>query len=397
MSDDLTAKTAEFCLRLRDVHGFKLGAREATEALRAIETVGLDRRSRVAAALRTVCCSRPEEIELFDPAFDAFFANEAQGVAQPRHARRRTRPGRRDRPEEQNGTDALPPPHAAEQDALTAVETLQTQALPEAESLAEAWQALRARYTRTPATSEPPSIPTDGLDAALNEAGRLIRRLHLGRSLRWKPQPRGERFDLRRTLRASLRTGGDIFEPHTLGHPLRNPRFVLLLDGSRSMREHAGRMLQFAYALCQRSRRARAFLFSTQLREVTRPLRDAGRGGSYRLEDLGEAWGGGTRIGASLNDFVRKHGALLSEQTFVIIVSDGLDVGEIPQLQRAMRAIARRSAAIAWVNPHAGTPGYTPAARGMVAALPYVTTFTSLDQMQTLTNLGRRARMTGGA
>ncbi|MGA7357129.1 MAG: VWA domain-containing protein, partial [Candidatus Cybelea sp.] len=219
----------------------------------------------------------------------------------------------------------------------------------------------------------------------------------LGRSLRWKPQPRGERFDLRRTLRASLRTGGDLLQPHTLGHPLRNPRFVLLLDGSRSMSEHAPRMLQFAYALCERTRRARAFLFSTELREITRALHDAARARSYRLDDLGEAWGGGTRIGASLSEFVREHGASLSDQTFAIVISDGLDVGEIPRLARAMREIARRCAAVAWVNPHAGRPGYTPSARGMRAALPYLTSLTSFERMAALSKLGRRVRVTNVA
>ncbi len=143
----------------------------------------------------------------------------------------------------------------------------------------------------------------------------------------------GERFDLRRTLRASLRTGGDALEPRALGHPLRNPRFVVLLDGSRSMSEHAPKMLQFAYALAKRSRRADVFLFSTKLQDVTRNLRDADPRQSYRLDDLGEAWGGGTRIGASLTEFVRAYGARLTSDTFAIVVSDGLDVGEIGRLR----------------------------------------------------------------
>ena len=229
----------------------------------------------------------------------------------------------------------------------------------------------RAIVRRPPfATSQ--LIPHEGLDAAQTRANALVTRVRLGRSRRWKPQPRGVRFDVRRTLRASLHTGGDAMVLHRLGHPLRNPRFVVLLDGSRSMECYAGAMLLFALALCRRTRRADAFLFSTALRDVTRDLRDAARSGSYRLAGLGEAWGGGTRIGASLNAFVRRFGARLTSQTFVIIFSDGLDVGDIPELDHAMREIARRSAAIAWVNPHAGEPGYVPSARGMQAALPYV-------------------------
>ena len=275
-------------------------------------------------------------------------------------------------------------------DAPAPAQTVEIKRQPESESLSDAWQAMVARYSPSAAASNPPAIPREGLDEAMREADRLIARLRLGRSLRWKPQKRGERFDLRRTLRASLRTGGDLIEPHTLGHPLRNPRFVVLLDGSRSMSEHAPRALQFAFALCKRTRRAEAFVFSTQLQDVTRRLRalsshrvilSLSKDDTMQLGDLGEAWGGGTRIGASLAEFVRRYGARLSDQTFVIIISDGLDVGEIAQLQKAMREIARRSAAIAWINPDADRSGYEPSARGMAAAMPYVATFTSFQRM----------------
>jgi uncharacterized protein len=371
MSANLTAGVVEFCAHLRREHGFKVGPREARDAMRAIECVGIERRTRVAAALRSVCCSGPDEISIFDRTFAAFFSTHPPGVAQPR-------PRRHPEPGDAGATGA--PRRSA----------------PAAESLAEGWELRRAQYSPAASPVDAVAIPAEGLDGALTQAQRLIQRLHLARSLRWKPSPRGERFDLRRTLRAGLRTGGDLMLPRMLDRPLRNPRFVLLLDGSRSMSEHSARMLQFAYALCRRTRRASAFVFSTRLREVTRQLRSAARK-AYRLEGLGEAWGGGTRIGASLVEYLRNFSGLLSDQTFVIVVSDGLDVGEIPQLQRAMREIARRSAAIAWVNPHADSPGYAPSSDGMQAALPYLTTLVSFDRLGALTNLRRRRRMAADA
>ncbi len=383
MRDDLASNVVEFCSRLRNEHGFITGPRETREALRALETVGVRERTRVAAALRSVCCSRPEDIALFEQAFNAFFSSESLGAPQLAQAQRRTRPAS-NRRQERDRTDAQRPQQRPPQDDLDGG-SLRTSAHPEGESLAESWQGMRARYSPDASVSpEPPSIATDGLDAALAEANRLIRRVRLGRSLRWKPQPRGTRFDLRRTLRASLRTGGDVVATRMLGHPRRNPRFVLLLDGSRSMSEHAGRALQFAHALCRRTRRASAFVFSTQLRDVTRELRAAGRTGPYRLADLGEAWGGGTRIGASLSEFVRRYAARLSDRTVVIVISDGLDVGDVAQLKRAMHEIARRCASITWLNPHAGEPGYAPTAGGMLAALPYVTALAPLDDLSAI-------------
>jgi uncharacterized protein with von Willebrand factor type A (vWA) domain len=386
MSETLTARVVEFCAYLRTEHGFSLGPGEVREAVGAIDVVGVEQRARVAAALRAVCCGRFDEIEPFDRAFATFFTSAALDAAQAA----RTPRGR-----------ALPARTLRQARALSrdedAVRAAQTSKQPDAQSAAEAWQVRRARYSPIAAQTETIAIPTDGLDAALAEAQRLIERLHLARSLRWRPSPRGGRFDVRRTLRASLRTGGEVIAARMLDRPLRNPRFVLLLDGSRSMSEHYGRMLQFAYALCRRTRRASVFLFSTKLREVTRDLREAGRGRPYRLDGLGEAWGGGTKIGASLTECVRAYGARLNDQTFVIVMSDGLDVGDIPQLKRAMHDIARRCAAIAWVNPHVSEPGFSPSARGMQAALPYLTTLTSLHEMRSLSGLGRRTRVAAGA
>ena len=350
-------------------------------------SLGLRERTRVRAALRTVLCSHPEEVEAFDELFDAFFANEPPGIAQPQHARRTRADANESPPDGSEPAAPQKPQSRPDDDAGASVETaLEAQE----ESLAEAWMSMHARYSPAAAARDVAEIPQEGLDAAQVRANELVTRIRLGRSLRWKPQAHGARFDLRRTLRASLHTGGDAIVLHRLGHPLRNPRFVVLLDGSRSMEPYAGPMLQFAYALCRRTRRADAFLFSTELRDVTRDLREAALRGSYRLAGLGEAWGGGTRIGANLNAFVRGFGSRLTSQTFVIIFSDGLDVGQIPELGRAMREIGRRSAAIAWINPHAGEPGYAPSVRGMQAALPYVDVFVGMDDLHALAGLARR-------
>jgi uncharacterized protein with von Willebrand factor type A (vWA) domain len=215
----------------------------------------------------------------------------------------------------------------------------------------------------------PPSIARN--EAADAFVQRLIARLKLGRRRRLRPQPRGRHLDLRRTVRASLQTGGELVALRRRGHPLRNPRFVVLIDASRSMSDEAPDAVQVAHALCRRTLRASAFVFSTAIREITHDLR---RG---ELGELGAAWGGGTRIGANLKSFVRNFGSRLDDHTMVIVVSDGLDLGELDDLEHAMRELARRSAAVAWVNPHAAEPGFAPTSRGMQTALPYLTTLST--------------------
>ena len=107
-----------------------------------------------------------------------------------------------------------------------------------------------------------------------------------------------------------------------------------------------------------------------------------------------ETWGGGTSIGSSLRSFLRQHGERrLTPETLVVIVSDGLDVGEPDVLATAMREIRRRAAAITWLNPLLDTAGYEPTSRGMAAARPHITTFASASDAAGLARLARIVRV----
>jgi uncharacterized protein with von Willebrand factor type A (vWA) domain len=173
---------------------------------------------------------------------------------------------------------------------------------------------------------------------------------------------------------------------------LRNPRFVLLIDGSRSMAAYGSLMLEFAYALVQRSRRTHVFLFSTELRDVTSQLRSGSRYPTHRVTGVGEAWGGGTRIGESLSRLAGDFGPrCLNDETVVLIYSDGFDVGDVRRLERAMHEIHRRSAGVIWVNPLAGTRGYVPDAQGMRACLPFIDTMIGVRDVAELATLAPAA------
>ena len=217
-----------------------------------------------------------------------------------------------------------------------------------------------------------PELPR--VERAWRDAARsLVRRLHLGLSRRWRPASRGRRFDLRRTLRASLQTGGEALSPRWLRRPRRAPRFVLLVDGSRSMSDHARTALQMAVALASATTRVEVFTFSTALQRVTDEVRRAAAGERRRLDRLHHAWAGGTTIGACLRDFLRRFGdRMVGRDTVVMIASDGLDVGAPDMLRDAMRELHRRSAGVVWLNPLLETEGYEPTASGMRAARPYI-------------------------
>jgi uncharacterized protein with von Willebrand factor type A (vWA) domain len=376
---DLAANIASFCEVLRRAHGFVVGPGEAIDALRSVEAVGLADRERAQSALRLVLCASAEQIEVFDRAFDAFFL-----PAPPRGARQHNLHSRHTRPQDE--PERAPPgrPSPATQHNSAPDDNGDDSGGPgrrrypvedDGDGI-RAWRLMQARYSAAAASSDAPDVPREGLDEMLEAAGLLVRRLRLGRSRRWRATPAGPRFDFRRTFRASLQTGGEPLKPKWLAHPLRNPRVVVIVDGSRSMSEHAGLMLQFAYALSRRTRRLDAFVFSTGLEDVTRQLRRFRHGQALRLSYLADAWGGGTRIGECLERLVREFGyRCLTGDTLVLILSDGLDVGEPERLQRAMREVKRRCALLVWLNPLLSRPGYTPSASGMRAALPYIDLF----------------------
>ena len=210
------------------------------------------------------------------------------------------------------------------------------------------------------------------VSAAWRDPARaFVRRLQLGLSRRWRSASRGRRFDLRRTWRASLQTGGEAVTARWLRRVHRSPRVVVLIDGSRSMSGTHRTALELAVALASVTRRVEVFAFSTALTSLTPQARRAGSGRTVRVSLNRNTWGGGTSIGASLRAFLQRHGERhVTRETLVLIVSDGLDVGEPEVLRNAMREIRRRAAGVIWLNPLLDTPGYEPSSRGMAAARP---------------------------
>jgi len=343
-----------FCAELRERHAFRIGPGEEADALRALELVGVEDERRARSTLRTVLCTSRDELARFEVAFDAFFLDRNPDRA-------RARP-------------------------LIVSEAQRSAAKSNDQDLVESWPALIARYSPAAGAGEAPEIARDSAGDFARAASRLIASVRRGRSRRWHPQPRGPRLDERRTLRASLRTAGDPVLLRRLGHPHRNPRFVLILDGSRSMTPHADVMLGFAEALVRRSLRVRVLLFSTEVRDVTRDLRAVHRAGARALERLGAAWGGGTRIGAALRTFVRDGARWLSPDTTVLVFSDGLDGAGGEDLRRALHAIRRAGAETWWVHPHADAPGFTPATAALRIAAPYITAFLGFPALSVIRN-----------
>ena len=217
----------------------------------------------------------------------------------------------------------------------------------------------------------------------LESVRELVRRLVLStperRSRRTRPSRRsGDRLDLRRTVRAAHRSGGD---PARLVHARRQTkprRLVLLCDVSGSMEPYTRvylTLLQGAVA----GARAEAFVFATRLTRLTRQL-------SLRDPDLALAragatasdWAGGTRLAEGIGAFVAGHGRRgMGRGAVVVVLSDGWAMDEPEEVAEAMRRLRRLAHRVVWVNPRKAATGYAPLVGGMAAALPYCDAFVS--------------------
>lgn len=217
-------------------------------------------------------------------------------------------------------------------------------------------------------------------------------RLHPPRRLtrRTRPSPRGAAHDLRRTIRRSLRTQGELLDPAWRTRRERPRRVIWLLDISGSMAGYSRVLLQLAHsAACSPGIRTEVFCFGTRLTRVTPQLRH--RHPDRALAEAARAvrdWEGGTRISEAIAAFHRGWArAGLARGAVVVICSDGLERGDPDALATEMARLARLTHRIVWVNPLKADPRYEPTARGMQAALPYVDVLVAGHDLSSLEGL----------
>jgi uncharacterized protein with von Willebrand factor type A (vWA) domain len=183
---------------------------------------------------------------------------------------------------------------------------------------------------------------------------------------------RGERLDVRATLRAGHRTGGDPVRQIRRRRRLEHRPLVVLCDVSGSMEPYARAFLMFLHTAVGGAR-AEAFVFATRLTRLTRALR--GHQPDLAIARAAAAapdWSGGTRIGAALREFNDRYGRRgIARGAVVVVVSDGWEVGDPAVVGREMERLRRLAHRIVWINPRAAAPGFAPTAGGMAAALPF--------------------------
>lgn len=356
-----------FCRLLRE-QGLLVAAEETADAHRALSLVDIGDRSEVKLALRVLLASSVADLRPFDTLFDEFWSAVpgAPSFPGPRGPRPPKKAGRHSSSFSMEGWL-----RAFSGD----METVETKAA----STSDAHGTL--------------AVSPIGRDEARDVeriAAQLARRLANRRGRRWQTTARGPRVDLRRSMRASLATGGDLAQLVRRNRRRRRVRIVAVCDVSGSMDLYSRFFLQFLHALQRSVAHVESFVFAAHLTRVTHHL------AADRLNDALDPmaldvrdWSSGTRIGASLGELAVRWRRLLDRHTIVVILSDGWDTGEPTLLDAALTSIRHRVARVIWLNPLLGSPGYRPVTIGLLTAVPHVDVFAPLHDVASLRKLSR--------
>jgi uncharacterized protein len=348
---DLVVHLARFAGALRQ-RGVSVSLSDEADALEALTLCDLGDRGEVRLALRTALKIRPRDAAAFEELFAQLWRMEEPAEEHPAAAR--------------PPVAGLAGPRALRA-GLAEARSQETRALPTGD---EPGYSPEAVLRRKPFET----LPAADLQAMERLLARLALRLATRPSRRRVPtRGRGE-ADLRRSFRKALAQGGEFRSLARRARPIEKPSLVVLADTSGSMDPHTRFLLTFVLSLRQAARRCEIFAFNTSLVRLTPWLRP-GRI-DLALERLASRvpdWSGGTRISECLAEFVDRYlDELVDSRTHVLILSDGLDRGDLRPLAGAMRALQARARGVLWLNPLAGDARYEPTARAMAAALPYV-------------------------
>jgi uncharacterized protein with von Willebrand factor type A (vWA) domain len=331
--------------------------------------------------LRALFCATHSDWQRFDDIFDAFWRGRdmrqrqvLSGVPGARHT-----PARK-LAEAHVPQEALGLPDRLERRADMSGETPSDgRGRREGASDAEALSTTDLRHIVDP----------DEVTATHALAARLARVMRARLMRREQIRRRGRRLDLRRTIHRNVSHGGVLLDLTWRRHKIKPLRLVVLLDASGSMSLYTAFFVRFLHGVVDAFHEAEAFVFHTRLAHVSPSLRDRDVTRAVeKLSLMAQGIGGGTRIGESLATFNRWHARrVINSRSAVMIVSDGYDTGAPEDLASEMRRLRRRCKKIIWLNPLIGWRDYSPEARGMKAALPYIDLFAPAHNLQSLAAL----------
>ncbi|GAB4272060.1 MAG: VWA domain-containing protein [Pararhodobacter sp.] len=381
----LVQNLTHFARALRKA-GLAVGPGRVLTALQAVAATGFTTKPDFFWTLQACFVTRPEERLVFQQVFNLFWRD-------PRymdHMMSLMLPAMRGVQDEQRAADAA---KRAAEALLDGAEGPQTPT-PETEDEGDTRIEIDASQTAS-AEEVLRSLDFEQMSTAeVAAAKRMLARLSLPvrplKTRRLVADQTGRRADWRRTLRAAVRTGGEINTLARRRAATRWPALVVLCDISGSMASYSRMVLHFIHAVANQQgqgwARVHAFTFGTRLTNITRHLR--ARDADSALNAAGHEardWQGGTRIGHCLHQFNRDWSRrVLGQGAVVLLITDGLDRDAPDLLAHEMERLHLSSKRLIWLNPLLRWDGFAPRAQGVRAMLPHVDTFRAAHSIASL-------------
>ena len=369
--------------RILRTAGLPIGPGKIIDATLAVMAVGIQSRSDFYWALHAVFVNRRDQHELFDQAFHIFWKNpklleRMMGILLP-------------------SIDGGEEPVPEDQPLRRLQEALSQQQENECDSEEEEEQEEEIELDAVMTVSERELLQTmdfeemsaDEIEAAKRAISHMRLPITEIPTRRYQASNRQARVDMRATMRAALRSGGDSIPLKFRKRRTRPPPLVILCDISGSMSRYTRMFLHFMHAVTNDRDRVHTFLFGTRLTNVTRYLRH--KDIDLAIEQVTvavEDWSGGTRIGESLSDFNRFWSRrVLGQGAIVILISDGLDRDAGRGLNMEIERLHKSCRRLIWLNPLLRFDGFRPKSQGIQAILPSVDEFRPVHNLSSLEEL----------
>ncbi|WP_319824158.1 VWA domain-containing protein [Thalassovita sp.] len=384
----LTHNITHFARALRKA-GLPIGPGRVIDAIRAVQAAGFTDKRDFYWTLHACFVNRPEHRTVFSQIFRLYWRD-------PRymeHMMAMMLPAIR-------GVQDDRPAQAAEKRAAQALLDGQMPYMPEQDQPEEETK-IEVDASFTMSTEERlKTLDFEQMSAEeITQAKRMLARLRLPvkpiASRRTQASLRGHSIDWRRTLRGSMRRGGELHDIALKKHKTRWPNLIVLCDISGSMSQYSRMVLHFLHAVANEKgagwARVHAFTFGTRLTNITRHL--ATRDVDQALHAAGseaQDWEGGTRIGDCLHSFNRDWSRrVMGQGAVVLLITDGLDRGDAPALTKEMERLHLSARRLIWLNPLLRWDSFAPRAIGIKAMLPHVDAFRAGHSIATLEELAQ--------
>ncbi|MGJ7038200.1 uncharacterized protein with von Willebrand factor type A (vWA) domain [Shinella sp. BE166] len=375
--DGRLADNIVFFARVLRKAGLRIGPAAVTDAIEAVQAIGIGDREEFYTALHATLVKRHEDDAVFDEAFRLFWRARdlvAKMIALmspvvTRHEEREKR-----KAGETRVSDAL---FGRQEQRLRDEPDIEI----DARFTASGSEVLRRTDFAQMTAAE--------LAGAKRAISNLVLPMDEVRTRRFRRSTRPVVIDARATMRHAMRTGGALILPRHREPKTAHPPLVVLADISGSMSQYTRIFLHFLHALAEHRRRMHAFLFGTRLSNVTRPMRH--RDPDLAVEACSQTvsdWSGGTRIGETLKEFNRLWSRrVLGQGAVVLLITDGLEREGIELLETEMDRLHRSCRRLIWLNPLLRFEGFEARARGVRAMLPHVDDLRPVHNLDAMADL----------